>query len=118
MFSRSDGRTLLAAIGLALFALGWHLISSPQPATTLLISNDARGEGPQVIDLNRASAEELTALPGIGSELAARIVRHRLVHGPFRSLEDLLQVPGIGPRTLEVIRARANVRVCRAEACH
>jgi competence ComEA-like helix-hairpin-helix protein len=57
-------------------------------------------ESPQSgrIDLNRSSARELDALPGIGPVLADRIVAYRQLHGPFRTREDLLGVRGIGPR--------------------
>ncbi len=61
------------------------------------------------ININRASAEELEALPGIGPVLAARIVAYREEHGPFRSVEDLLRIPGIGPATLERIREMITV---------
>ncbi|MFL5383725.1 MAG: ComEA family DNA-binding protein [Longimicrobiaceae bacterium] len=57
-----------------------------------------------VVDLNRASAEELRALPGIGPALAARIVAWRAAHGPFRSPDDLVQVPGIGSKTATRLR--------------
>ncbi len=53
------------------------------------------------VDLNTAGAEELTALPGIGETLAGRIVAWRAEHGPFTSLEDLLNVDGVGETTLE-----------------
>jgi competence protein ComEA len=56
------------------------------------------------IDINRASAEELTALKGIGPVLAKNIVEHRSKIGRFRSVEDLLQVKGIGPKKLEALR--------------
>lgn len=58
------------------------------------------------IDLNRATAAELTSLPGIGPVRAAAIVRWRKAHGPFRHVEDLLAIPGIGPATLERLRGR------------
>lgn len=61
------------------------------------------------LDLNRATAEELQGLPGIGPVLAARILSWRETHGPFTSVEDLLAVPGIGPRTLENLRAQVTV---------
>lgn len=64
-------------------------------------------EGP--LDINRATAAELEKLPGIGPALARRIVEWREIHGPFRSVEDLLQVPGIGPKTLEGIRDKITV---------
>ena len=56
------------------------------------------------LDLNRASIEDLDRLPGIGPVLARRIVMHRARHGAFRSADELLGVPGIGPRLLERLR--------------
>ena len=56
------------------------------------------------IDPNRASAADLTRLPGIGPALAGRIVADRGQNGVFRSPESLLRVRGIGPKTLERIR--------------
>jgi competence protein ComEA len=50
-----------------------------------------------LLDLNRASAAELDALPGIGPVLAGRIVDYRSAHGAFRSVDQLDDVPGIGP---------------------
>jgi competence protein ComEA len=60
----------------------------------------APGGAGGAIDVNRASAAELEALPGVGPALAARIVAHREANGPFGSPEDLLQVSGIGAKTL------------------
>ncbi len=56
------------------------------------------------VALNAAPAEELDALPGIGPALAERIVAWRAAHGPFRSVDALADVPGIGARTVERIR--------------
>jgi competence ComEA-like helix-hairpin-helix protein len=53
------------------------------------------------IDVNQATWPELVQLPGIGKTLAQRIVDHRQEHGPFTMLEQLRQVHGIGPQTLE-----------------
>jgi len=53
------------------------------------------------LDLNRSSAEDLAALPGIGPALAERILASRTTDGPFCRTGDLLRVQGIGPRTLE-----------------
>ena len=52
------------------------------------------------LDLNRASAEELETLPGVGPKTAARIVEDRTRRGRFRSTRDLGRVKGIGPKTL------------------
>jgi competence protein ComEA len=49
-----------------------------------------------LLDINAASAEELDALPGIGPAIAARIVEQREANGPFKTVEDLQEVKGIG----------------------
>jgi competence protein ComEA len=56
-----------------------------------------------MIDLNRAGAAELDALPGIGPAIAARIIAHRDANGPFRELGDLQRVDGIGNALIERI---------------
>lgn len=65
--------------------------------------------GSQLVNVNTASAAELTALPRIGEALAARIVAWREANGPFASLDDLSAVEGIGAKTLEGLRAAATV---------
>lgn len=56
------------------------------------------------VNINSAGVVELSQLPGLGPATAQRIVDQRREHGPFASLEALLDVPGIGPRTLEELR--------------
>jgi competence protein ComEA len=58
------------------------------------------------LQLNRASAGELDALPGIGPVLAHRIVEHRQRYGPFRSVAELRAVRGIGPSLLSRLEGR------------
>ena len=53
------------------------------------------------INLNKATAAELSQLKGIGMKYAERIVEYRDKNGPFKNVEDLLNVQGIGPKTLE-----------------
>ena len=53
------------------------------------------------ININKASADELTQLKGIGPSYAERIVQYREKHGPFERAEDIMKIPGIGPKTLE-----------------
>lgn len=69
----------------------------------------AVAEKQRVLNINRATAKELEALPGIGPVLAARIVAHREAHGPFRTVDDLLAVSGIGPKTLAGFRDLVTV---------
>ena len=61
------------------------------------------------VDVNAAGETELAQLPGIGPALARRIVDRRSQAGPFGSADDLLDVPGIGPATLEALRPHLRV---------
>ncbi|HEX8161775.1 MAG TPA: ComEA family DNA-binding protein [Pyrinomonadaceae bacterium] len=64
---------------------------------------------PRLVNLNRATREELARLPGVGAGLAARIVEHRERHGAFRRAEHLLMVRGISERRYEQLRALVTV---------
>jgi len=58
------------------------------------------------ININKASAVELTQLKRIGPKLSERIVEYREKHGPFERPEDIIQVKGIGPKTFELNKDR------------
>ncbi|MBI5877939.1 MAG: helix-hairpin-helix domain-containing protein [Chloroflexi bacterium] len=62
------------------------------------------------VNINTADAAELDTLPGIGPELAQRIIAYRQAHGPFARIEDLDNVSGIGPSTLERLRDLITVQ--------
>ena len=69
---------------------------------------DSLMEG-EVIDLNTADEYELRRLPGIGEKRARDIVADREEHGPFRSVEDLTRVSGIGEGILDGLREYVSV---------
>ncbi len=62
------------------------------------------------IPLNTAGEEELDTLPGIGPATAQAIVEYRETHGKFSSPEDLLKVPGIGPKKLAALRPHIRIQ--------
>lgn len=61
------------------------------------------------VDLNAATAEQLEALPGVGPATSKAILAYRSAHGRFRSVTELLDVPGIGPAKLEALRPLVKV---------
>lgn len=61
------------------------------------------------LDLNTATEEELTTLPGIGEELARRIVEYREASGPFESVEEIMEVSGIGEGKFADLEGRITV---------
>lgn len=65
---------------------------------------DPAAIGELLIDVNVATAAQFELLPDIGPVMAQRIVDNRAAHGPFATPDDLMRVPGIGPKTLEKIR--------------
>ncbi len=69
----------------------------------------APATGARPVDLNSATAADLDALPGIGPVLAQRIVDWRRQNGPFASVEELLEVSGIGPSVLADLQGRVTV---------
>lgn len=113
----SERRGALMLLALCALGAAWDLlharpalappVESALPAATAPAAPAARvapPAGAAPLDLNRATAAELDALPGIGPVLASRIVEQRRRAGPYRSPEELLAVRGIGPHLLQRLR--------------
>ncbi len=88
---------------LRMLCLVWAVLA---PAGCASERGDPRATAPvPVLDLNSATEKEMEALPGIGPERARSIMASRNARGGrFRRLEDLLDIKGIGPETVEKIR--------------
>jgi competence protein ComEA len=61
------------------------------------------------INLNSATAEQLDTLDGVGPATAQKILEYRTQHGGFSAVDDLAQIPGIGPKKLEALKAQVTV---------
>jgi competence protein ComEA len=111
---------LAVAVVLVLW-IGWPMPQDPAPqpppaaistVTKPPAADPGRGDAlsvtpapmPQRLDVNRASAEDLQQLPGIGPVLAQRIVEWRRTHGAFKQVDELNAVKGIGNKKLQQIR--------------
>lgn len=81
---------------------------APAPTPTVAIAGGGSTAEP-VIDLNTATSEELQELPRIGPATAQKILDFRQDNGRFTSVDQLLDVPGIGERTLAGLRERVKV---------
>ena len=114
--TRQERLTLTILGGAALAALGillWQqrhppirVESGPLPAYAQW---DARLTAAKQLDLNTATVEELERLPEVGPSLAQRIVEYRAAHGPFHLAQEIVQVPGIGPKTYEALQEYITV---------
>ena len=61
------------------------------------------------VNINTATVEQLSELPGVGEKLAARIVEHRQKQGPFKTTQELMNVKGIGEKNLQKLQPYLSV---------
>jgi competence protein ComEA len=75
--------------------------NAPEPAKTAEVG--------KLVNVNQATVDQLTTINGIGPVMAKRIVEFREKNGPFKKMEDLLAVQGIGEKKLERLRAQISL---------
>jgi competence protein ComEA len=95
--------TVLCTIALAV-SIGKGFTAEQNAAVVQIDQADSAVVAAEKIDINQADPAELTKLPGIGTSTAAKISTYRDANGPFKSIDELLNVKGIGPEKLEKIR--------------
>jgi len=67
------------------------------------------GVAQAVVNINTATKEELTSLKGVGDKRAKEIIDYRTKNGPFKTVDDLEKVPGIGPGIMKQIRSEVTI---------
>jgi len=72
-------------------------------------SGGAGASAQQPVNLNSATLEQLNTLDGIGPKTAQKIIDYREAHGGFKSIEELMEVPGIGPAKFEQLKAQVVI---------
>jgi competence ComEA-like helix-hairpin-helix protein len=110
MGSSRNGRALCFSIKLlAILLTLWQTAGLFVAATQHKESQNPAEVRSAPIEINTASTEDFAKLPGIGPELARRIVAYRTKHGPFHRVEDLLVIRGIGPKKWKALRPYLRV---------
>jgi len=103
----------LTALNLAAPLTDGTQIVVPQPGAVASGGTGSTGSGTTagvaLININTASETELETLSGVGPVTAAAIIDYRTQNGPFAAVDDLIDVSGIGPATLELIRPFVTV---------
>lgn len=83
--------------------------AAPAELTVLEQTQAPAEPGSQAVNINTAGQELLDTLPGIGPELAGRIIAYREEHGPFEAPADIIDVSGIGLSTFEKLKDKITV---------
>jgi competence protein ComEA len=83
--------------------------SPPAGAAAAASGSGSAAAAAQPVNLNTATLEQLDALDGIGPGIAQRILDYREQHGGFRRVEELAEVPGIGPKRLAALTPLVTV---------
>ncbi len=103
----------IAALASVLVFAAWVPTAGAQAKTAApaAVTAPAAAVAPAVakVNVNKAGAAELMALPGIGEATAAAILEYRKANGPFKSVNDLMQVKGIGEKKLAALRDLVTV---------
>ena len=84
-------------------------ISTALAPTSLAASAASEVQISHIININNASATTLTKLKGVGAKTAAKIIKYRTDNGPFKNIEDLTKVKGVGKSVLSKNKQRLSI---------
>ena len=110
MFRRRLNDCLPAFVIVSLLGAAPHAAGAQTASLASAKSAPAIG----IVNINTASAGDLEALPGIGAKTAARIVEYRQKNGPFKKVEELMNVRGVGEKNFLKLKPQISI-AARAE---
>ena len=106
------GRFLATAVLGAFITVGWSAVSAAQ-TNRAAVTATAR-QAIATVNINTASVKELDALPGIGTKTAQLIVEYRQKNGPFKKIEELMNVRGVGEKSFLKLKPQLTVSASTA----
>ena len=107
-------RMLLSIVTLSVFAIAHAGAAGAAQAPSgnrapVNSVKSVKGDVPASVNINTASVKELDALPGIGTKTAALIVEYRQKNGPFKKIEELMNVRGVGEKSFLKLKPQLTV---------
>jgi competence protein ComEA len=105
-------RTALPIVALTSLLAALPSIVVAQAKPTTAAAKPATGT---IININTAAVSDLEGLPGIGAKTAARIVEYRQKNGPFKKVEELMNVRGVGEKSFLKLKAQLTVAAAKAD---
>jgi competence protein ComEA len=107
-------RTCLSVLALVLAGgMAPAVVGAQQPAPAAQESSES-ARSSATVNINTATAEQLTSLPGIGPKTAERILEYRQKNGSFKKIEELMNVKGIGEKSFLKLKPRITVGTPKA----
>ena len=103
-------RTSLTIVALSALLIG---AASPAPTAQTRPAVSPAAQPATLININSASVTELQALPGIGAKTAELIVEYRQKNGPFKKIEELMNVRGIGEKNFLNLKGQITIAPAR-----
>jgi competence protein ComEA len=112
-------RTLLSLVivsGLAIAAIAQPAAGAPaQDKAAPRAAAKPSATTTAIVNLNTATAADLEGLPGIGAKTAARIIEYRQKNGPFKKIEELMNVRGVGEKNFLKLKPQLTVAAVKAD---
>ena len=105
-------RTVLSTVALTVLLAALPCLAAVQAKPTPAAAKPA---ATTIVNLNTASATDFEGLPGIGAKTAARIVEYRQKNGPFKKVEELMNVRGVGEKSFLKLKPQLTIAAAKAD---